>query len=300
MALSLVQARAYAAVGIEYAKLALGRDDLGTPATFTTRNNGTEIELKGALASGTAQAFVALAEQTPTLRTLILNSPGGRIFEAQKIAAFVRSRQLDTSVEEDCESACTLILLAGESRTADSLARIGFHQPDFPGWNEAMKREAIQENSREYVAAGVSAEFVNRMMETPPEKMWFPDHDDLKAQGVLNGHNITVGGEDRLAKEMQSAARFIGQGAPKKLDDVTTLLGASAEAHQVVILHKVTTAVDGAALKSAQRGMEASIRRGACQNDGMRQLIRAGGEFTYRYTSSKGAKLFDIDVAECG
>ena len=40
----------------------------------------------------------------------------------------VIEQQLDTHVIDFCESACTLILLAGINRTAERDAKIGFHQ----------------------------------------------------------------------------------------------------------------------------------------------------------------------------
>lgn len=296
---SLSQASSFFAVGIEYAKLAFGRDDFGNAAKVFSTNNGTEININGTLTSGTAQKFSALIDKSPNVKLVNLTSNGGRIFEAQKIAEIVKARKLDTSVQEYCESACTLILLSGTSRTADRLAKIGFHQPNFPGWDKEMKDEAIAENSREYIAAGVSSQFVKTMMETPPEKMWYPDHDELIEQGVLDGENIVVGGDGKLEKHMALAAKYINDVAPKKLDNVTRLVRAYAHIYEVAIVNEITVPVDRQEFSKSKIALQKNLNLHACTNDAMRFLVKAGGKFTYRYLSSTGAKLLDIDVGQC-
>ena len=62
------------------------------------------------------------------VQLLKLSSSGGEVEAAYEIVDIVIERQLDTHVIDFCESACTLILLAGMNRTAEQNAKIGFHQ----------------------------------------------------------------------------------------------------------------------------------------------------------------------------
>lgn len=178
----------------ELGTLATGKDSLGEMAGVTVQARGTELLLKGTLSAGTAERFRKVLEESPRIRTLVLNSPGGRGLEGDRIAALVRERGLDTRVEVECMSACTTILVAGRERSAAEDARIGFHQPSFPGASAHEMREATQEMARDYVEAGVEPYFVYHALATPAESMWIPSHDELVAANVLNADELIVVG----------------------------------------------------------------------------------------------------------
>ena len=123
----------------EYGLIAVGRDPMGPLAAITLDESGKSLEVKGPLSAGVADRFEEVLNSAPGTRTIMLDSDGGRIFEALRMAELIRARGLDTRVERNCASACTLILLAGKDRSAHRFAQIGFHQPDFPGLSEAEK-----------------------------------------------------------------------------------------------------------------------------------------------------------------
>ena len=296
---SLGQARSYGTQALEYGKLAIGSDSLGNSAEVELAPNGHDITITGVLAAGTAEKFSSLLEKSSDIRTVILDSNGGRIFEAQKIAEAVKAHNLDTNVETRCESACTFVLLAGVSRTADTMARIGFHQPDFPGWSDDMRQEAIAANTRDYIAAGISPAFVSRMMETASSSMWYPEHDQLIAEGVLNGQSIVVGGKDMLSENMRDVASEMNKGTPRKLDNITELKSVTAKGHKVMIADTINVPVDGSRLASSRTAIRKDLLRNACGNSGMQALIRAGGSLVYTYSDREGRKLFDISITEC-
>ena len=70
----------------------------------------------------------SLLKANNQVRVVKLSSSGGEVGAAYEIVDVVIERQLDTHVIDFCESACTLILLAGVNRTAEKNAKIGFHQ----------------------------------------------------------------------------------------------------------------------------------------------------------------------------
>ena len=63
-----------------------------------------------------------LKESEPSVREIELNSAGGDIEAAFYMADLIIDFELNTNVNGTCESACTLILLAGETRMSGRTA----------------------------------------------------------------------------------------------------------------------------------------------------------------------------------
>ncbi len=301
---SLGQARSYALQVSEYGQLAMGTDPIGAPAKVSVANKGHTIKLDGPLTLGTADRVRQVAAAMPDLRTVQLNSRGGRIFEAMRLADLVRERKLGTSVPRTCESACTLVLLAGKNRTAATGARVGFHQPDFPGYTADERRAAIATNSRQYVEAGIDSSFISRMMETPPTSMWYPSHQELIQAGVIDGDEIVVTSgtvqNDWLVRRLAWEAANLNKSAPVTLDEYTVLKSARAKGHELYLLHRLKTPVVVSEAKAAKPSLTASIKQKACGDESTRELIEAGATFTYHYDQSNGQPLYDISIGSCG
>src|SRR5262249_49800538 len=116
----------------EFLRIALDRDSFGR-IQVAVLDQGRTLELRGAFGTGAAHTVEQILATTPRVQTIILDSNGGRIFEADRIAAIVRERGISTYVEGHCESACTRIFLAAKDRSATPNARIGFHRSGLPG-----------------------------------------------------------------------------------------------------------------------------------------------------------------------
>ena len=298
----------------ELGNLAVGRDSLGRAAEIRLSKNGRELTLRGALAAGSAERFKAALEGAPQAKTVVLSSPGGRMLEAQRIAELVRAARLDTRVEDICMSACTGILLAGRERTAPEDARIGFHQPSFPGTTQAEMRGAIDEARSAYLAAGVEPAFVWRAMSTPARSMWFPSHYELESAGVLTGSEIVVTGggrrpgapaqaaspplgEGKLRQELQAAAARMNQSVPRRLDEVTTLIRASASGTTLTSHYRV----DGETgdFDAARPEIANGLRDRACRIPEAAAALRSGARFVHSYESAGGRHLLDIAITDC-
>lgn len=163
------------------------------PARVTVSNGGEAIVIDGALEAGTATRFETVVTGAPAARIVVLHSPGGMLGEAERIAATVRSRRLDTYVESACLSACTVILIAGRDRAASPNARIGFHHPRFPFSNAERIRSATALTRRMYDDAGVISTFTDRVLATPFEDMWYPTFQEMRTANVITRQ--TLGGE---------------------------------------------------------------------------------------------------------
>ena len=119
------------------------------------------------------------------------------MLEAQKLAHAVRSRHLNTYVEDQCASACTYVFLAGKDRASTPNAQIGFHQPSFPGLDADAQRAATQDMLNVYRAAELPEAFIQRIAKTPPEDIWYPTRDELIAAHVIT--RVSLGGEAAIS-----------------------------------------------------------------------------------------------------
>ena len=150
-----------------------------------------------------------LLKANDQVRLLKLSSSGGEVEAAYEIVDIVIEQQLDTHVIDFCESACTLILLAGINRTAEQNAKIGFHQTslspadakleyqglkselgfktpyDYAAWLLEDTQDLILNDLYYYQSLGLSLDFVIKTMEAYSDEMWYPDHAYMVQEGVL-------------------------------------------------------------------------------------------------------------------
>src|SRR5207237_432495 len=99
------------------------------PHAFAVTDNGETLEFSGGITFGVASEFEARLDAMDHVKTVVLNSHGGRSIEAERMADLIKARGLSTSVTQSCLSACPTVFLGGRERILLSSARIGFHQP---------------------------------------------------------------------------------------------------------------------------------------------------------------------------
>jgi len=167
----------------ELLQLAMHRDPLGSPAKVSVL--GDKIRLEGGIAQGTAERFTRVLEAHPEVDVVELSSFGGRIAEAEYIAAQIRDRELDTMVVDQCLSACTDVMLAGRRRFAAMNADVGFHQPTMAGYNRLDDKLATEDTRDAYLAAGIDPKFVERAFATASSEMWFPSLEEMRAANFV-------------------------------------------------------------------------------------------------------------------
>jgi ATP-dependent protease ClpP protease subunit len=149
-----------------------------------TLPGGKAVEIAGGLPPGSAAKLAEVLKATPQATVVYVNSIGGLVVEGQKAGQMIREQGLSTYTE-GCASAATLIFISGKERTIKEGAKIGFHAPKGYGmWahektiDDSMTRETMTE-------AGVSQDFINRVMATPTEKLWFPTVDEMRRANVI-------------------------------------------------------------------------------------------------------------------
>tara|TARA_R110002110_G_scaffold331227_1_gene542412 strand:- start:1773 stop:3305 length:1533 start_codon:yes stop_codon:yes gene_type:complete len=177
----------------EHMQVALGTQ-FGPDTKLEVRADGRSIRLKGGINDGSAVKLDQALQIAPAVTTVVLSSTGGWIREGKLLADVIRKRQLNTYVEDNCASACTIAFLAGKERAAAPSATIGFHASRMIGSQSvtATHEETAQLTSI-YRNAGLSKTFVDKIAATPNSQMWQPTRSELLNSGVLTRRSF--GGE---------------------------------------------------------------------------------------------------------
>lgn len=170
----------------EHVQIAMGDKEMGE-YRFRLLRNGTELEFSGGIKFGAAKELERMLDAASQVRVVHLNSFGGRIAEADLMAAEIRKRRLITYVSERCESACTHIFLAGHERWLNERGKLGFHQPSFAGLDAEALAGSIEQERRDLLAMGLPSGFVSKALNTPSDQMWRPSHDELLTARAISG-----------------------------------------------------------------------------------------------------------------
>ncbi len=153
--------------------------------------DGRTIMLEGTLGAGSVEKVQRIIDASPDVTTLELNSDGGRGQIAEELALRVRQRHLNTSVQDHCVSACTYIFLAGDKRELAEDAELGFHQVSALGVAAGDQR-IIQDMVEYYRSAGLRESFIDHIVATPPDDMWYPTRLELENAGVITPKRVDL------------------------------------------------------------------------------------------------------------
>lgn len=139
--------------------------------------------------------------------------------------------------------------------------------------------------------------------------MWFPTPEQLVEAGVLTGSDVFVTGpggerrretlvEMRLRRQLQATAAQINARGPVRLDDVTTMEGASASGTTLTQHYRVKT--EGLDVAGSRAGLMRSYRREICSSVESALAVREGARFVLSYKDPRGRPVFDVTVEKCG
>ena len=168
----------------EHFTVAMGAQP-GEPFTVTLADAGKTVEFVGGINDSAAKALREVVGPAPKVTTVRLNSRGGWLHEGVKMGEVIKYFRLNTTVKDECASACTIAFLAGLDRTASQGAILGFHSARPVGGLLASKGLDRRDERGIYVQAGVDKSFVERVLSTPPGSIWAPTRYELVRSGVL-------------------------------------------------------------------------------------------------------------------
>jgi hypothetical protein len=165
--------------------MARGTDPLGS-AEILLLPGGSELEVRGILGVGVASQFARALAEHPQVRTIHLNSPGGREREGVVMANLIKSGRLGTYTATGCYSACVLAFVAGSPRVLNPDARLGLHSVSGDGTDPfyiARVNASYRQNLR---TMGVSESFVRQATSAPASEVWIPEPAELLSNHVVD------------------------------------------------------------------------------------------------------------------
>lgn len=180
-------------------------DIQGTTLIYDSQSRSEPLGIQ----QGDTRALAGILTDHPQITALHLSSLGGDVHTAYEMADLILGHMLDTHVIDDCESACTILFLAGAQRTMAPDAQLGFHQTsitaddaqteyddmkslmgfdtpfDYAAWLLEDTQEMILNDLYYYNELGLSLGFIIKTLEATPDDMWYPSHSTLKQEGIL-------------------------------------------------------------------------------------------------------------------
>ncbi len=169
----------------EYWQMVRGIDPIGR-TEFHLADDGGTVRLEGPIGMGDATRLDALLKAQPRLQRFELQSPGGRLHEAERMAEMIAARSgANAWVVEHCESACTLLFLAAPKRQLMPEARLGFHRASTGTYNPVFEELANKELEQTYRKLKLPDYFITRTLKTPSRSMWYPSMDELVSHSLV-------------------------------------------------------------------------------------------------------------------
>ena len=170
--------------GLLAALISLGLNAL-TPS-LTQAASGHEparLVLSGVIGPGAFLRFRAELDRTNP-QVVIVDGPGGRVFEAVLIGTEIKRRGLATVVPRNrsCASACTIVFLSGRTRSLQSGASLGLHAAADGGTTADPAGTQLMYGYLSRV--GVSKQMAREMAAVPPDQVKWLTASQQRALGV--------------------------------------------------------------------------------------------------------------------
>lgn len=204
------------------------------------------LHLTGEIRPGDYDKLISAFKKNPqefvTTQTVYLNSLGGSVSEAIKLANFIRETSRVTFIDDDakCMSACFFLFVAGGNRLFDT-GKLGIHRPyydpsEFKTLSASKAREAYEKldvRVRQFLSdMRVPEEIVRQMFATPSSSIKLLSANEFERQ-IGSRQNWY----DELAKSAcpsQSFRCMAIKGRQDRLTMLKTYLGQSIAQEEAV------------------------------------------------------------------
>jgi hypothetical protein len=155
-------------------------------------SGGLRLHISGDLDVGITNAARSLLEKNPQISSVVLESPGGQIYEGRGLSKLFTEYQLDTYTYQECSSACVTAFVGGPQRYLGAEAKLGFHQykiESSPYQLLFALYDTQAEQKRDlalFKARKISPVFLNKIFDKPGNQIWFPAHSELLEARVVH------------------------------------------------------------------------------------------------------------------
>ena len=141
---------------------------------------------EGEIAWNSSRALAKYLTGPQAFKSLEIDSRGGSVVEAEKIAILVETKRLSTYVRKECISACTWIYVSGRARSAGKSATFGFHRLAASNLTSSATIDRLTLRYRNALLAhGVDVRFVDAALKIDPPNYWVPSANDLRIYGFV-------------------------------------------------------------------------------------------------------------------
>ena len=157
------------------------------PHQITVVGAGLAVNFTGGMAKGSAAELRQVLLDNPGVQVIHLNSPGGLVDEARQFFDLIQRRQLITTTDRYCLSACALAFLGGRQRYLATGAKLGFHS-EFADHASETEVEAKEEfDKRTMRTLGIPQPFIDKAFSIPSDQIWIPKVSELEDAHIIDG-----------------------------------------------------------------------------------------------------------------
>ena len=188
------------------------------------------ILLQGDIEPGDADAVEALIKTINDDGRLVsairLDSPGGGLAEAIRLAELIRRAKVPTVVaaRSRCASACFIVFASGVEKFASYDAAIGVHGVSDRFGHQTMQTEAATRSMARIASElGVPPRIVAQMIATRPSEIAWLSPDDLRAMGAIMTGRPGPSALSGAAEEARAAADL----TPASVERPSAFMGAA-------------------------------------------------------------------------
>ncbi len=195
---------------------------------------GNLIHLKGGLVFGVSKEVQRLINQNKTVKGIILDSIGGRIYESREISRIIKENNFNTYSLTGCYSACAMAFINGKKRYLAKGANLAFHQYSPYSKNLEQYYDISLEQGKDlenFEKQGISQSFINSVFKASKNDMWYPTKKEMLDAGVIHGvvnpsDLKVINYDSSLIKNIENeltknpAIRTVKKFAPKVYDQI--------------------------------------------------------------------------------
>jgi hypothetical protein len=160
---------------------------------WTADNKLLTIHFEGKIVDGDYDRLLAYLARNDRDRlsaaksVVSLNSPGGAVLEAMKIARVMRDAKQAVAVESrnECISACFMLFAAGTARAVGPGAYIAVHSVSVDEVETQFSTSLTVDMARDLLRFGVPVEIIGRLVTTGPKSVYRLTDTDLRSMADI-------------------------------------------------------------------------------------------------------------------
>lgn len=203
--------------------------------TVALLRDDTELNITGPMDLGLSGTVDEALHDHPAIATIYLNSPEGRLAEADRLSEIILANNLNTYVSAVCAGPCIKAFAAGKSRWLSRDAVLALGRP-VSGDKAAAEVESDIVKLRSFLRGrGVDAGFIDRALAVTEKNAWRPSHAELFASRLVTSYatdaevaqaGIPLQEIDDAEKALDTVAlyRTLREKHPKAREQIFTIL----------------------------------------------------------------------------